>query len=328
MLAAETVLATMSRAVTIDPTADFSIIDSVRIGAWQVHFAATIGGARALLVPVPFVPAARVRSTRNVIFRTADNVEFAGAGRTWHEPTVIIECRDAKLLASFSAMVAGILGRLTPDAPPSWNDVAALFSEWEKLLARRRLLEEESELGLWGELWCLACSNNSAVLLEGWQGPGGEMVDFQLEALGVEVKTSCRPLVHYTSQAQVEVPFAADDHVFMSLHVRTDLAHGRSLPELVQAIGMQVGDVPEFEEKLAAVGYAREDEDAYRRKYALAQPPTVFPAARIPRVRQADPGVSCLRFRVELDPGDALPATERQRILERMGFPPGEVVSS
>jgi hypothetical protein len=69
-------------------------------------------------------------------------------------------------------------------------------------------------------------------------------------------------------------------------------------------VSERVADVAMFEERLAAVGYSRDDESAYTRRFAVLQVPALYRAQDVPRVRAADPGVSQLRYRVEL-PGDA-----------------------
>ncbi len=47
---------------------------------------------------------------------------------------------------------------------------------WVSLLGRRQLLTGESELGLWGELWCIARSSRAPMMLEAWRGPDAERV--------------------------------------------------------------------------------------------------------------------------------------------------------
>jgi hypothetical protein len=319
-ISVESILASFSKGAQLDQAADFSVLDSIALGEVRAHLAARLGGARALLIPVPRVPNSRTRSTKAVLFHITDALEFSNAIRTWREPAVIIECRDHQLLPSFSAMVLAILKRLRRDTRPAWNDVAMLFAEWELLLSRRRLLDEPSEVGLWGELWCLAKSTRPTEMLAGWDGPTGSPIDFRVGDLGLEVKTTTRPFVHHASQTQVDDHRCAGGHFFMSLHVRNDAARGESLCQLVREAAVRLGNAPDFEEKLASVGYAREDDDAYSRRYALVAPPVLFPVESVPRVRVADLGVSHLRYRLELDPDRAVPENTRASIESRLGL--------
>ncbi len=283
--------------------ADFGIV-ATDPAPRSVHLALSRDGLAALLVPLGRVAGDTTRLTQGVALRSAAAVQFSRGAERWREPAAVIECRDAQLLRTFAGMAAAIIARLDSRTKPSLEAVTSLFAEWERLMGRRKLLKGESELGLWGELWCFAHSSRSEDLVAAWRGPEGERVDFILGGLGVEVKAGRRAGVHLLSQSQVGEKLGELRVVLLSLHVMPDPLRGRSLAELVQHVGGQIADVASFEEKLATVGYSRGDEAAYGRRMVLVQAPLFYPAERIPRVRAADPGVSQIRYRVEL-PRDA-----------------------
>ena len=87
-------------------------------------------------------------------------------------------------------------------------------------------------------------------------------------------------------------------------------AVGRSLAALVDAIGESAAEAVAFEQKLLAAGFSRRDADAYSRRFAVGAPFLFFDATALPRIRAFDPGISSIRYVVELDASDALPEGE------------------
>jgi hypothetical protein len=301
--------------------ADYTVL-SAASAPGNAHLALSRNGTASLLVPVARVASDTTRLTHGLALRGAPAVEFARGPERWREPAAVVECREPKLVRTFAAMVAALIARLDTNKKPSWETVAALFAEWERLLGRRHLLKGESELGLWGELWCIARSTRPADLLEGWRGPDAEHVDFFMDGLGLEVKAGRRAGVHIVSQAQVDGGFGDVSIVLMSLHVAADPIRGRSLAEAVRYVSERVANLALFEEKLAAVGYARDDEGAYGRRFAVLQAPALYKAEHVPRVRAADPGVSQIRYRVELPPEAALAGAEADATTSIFGLDP------
>ena len=284
------------------------------------HLAIAGSGALALIVPLARVQSEATRLTRGLALRGTASLEFAKGARRWTESAAVIECRDVQLHQTFFWMTAALLARLEELDAPSWSAVSALFSEWEVLLSRRQVLTGESELGLWAELWLLARSTRSDLLLEGWQGPERERVDFLLDGIGFEVKASHRVGLHFVSQQQVEVPFGDVRSLLTSLHVMSDPVRGKALPELVSEVTEKVADAGLFEEKLASVGYSRADDGAYTRKYALLEQPRLHPMETVPRIRLADAGVSEIRYRVQLSDETAIAGVDLESATSVLGI--------
>ena len=277
-------------------------------------------GRPTLLIHMEEIPNPAARLTRGLTLKALPEVHFRDDGGAWSEPAAILECMDAMLMRGFCAIVVSMISRLEKLPRICWSDVCVVFSEWERLLARRKRLTDESELGLWGELWCLATTAYPDALLEGWQGPDGEASDFAIGGHTFEVKTGHQRGVHYVSQRQLVDPGLDEARVLISVHVVPEPFDGRSLADLVEAVAHRVMDSSGFEEKLASVGYSRADEDVYRSKYTLAGPVELFLAGSIPRVRLADPGVSHLRYRVELTSELALDDGNVRRLGSMLGI--------
>jgi hypothetical protein len=273
-----------------------------------------------LLVPVPRIVNDSTRLTHGVAVSAAAHVEFLRGGEHRRCPAAVVECRDPQLLRTFAALVGAVVARLEDGPSPSWASVSSLLSEWESLLGRRQVLTGESELGLWGELWCIARSSRAPTMLGAWRGPDAERIDFLLDGVGVEVKAGRRQGVHLVSQSQVEEPLGEVPVVFMSMHMMVEPLRGRSLPELVREVAGQLDDAATFEEKLASVGYSRDDEGAYSRHYVLLEPPLFYRREDVPRVRVADAGVSDLRYRVELVRDVAMNAEARATVIDVLGL--------
>ena len=309
---------------TGSPTArtDYSIVTVRGQAPSGTHFARARGGEPALLIPVQHVGSESTRLTQGLALHAAPALEFARGEDTWRAPGAVIECRDPNLVKTFAAMAVAILGRIDGDEPPTWEAVAALFSEWEQMLAHRGTLGAEPELGLWGELWCLSRTARLDVLLAAWRGPEAAHVDFLLDGNGFEIKASRRPGVHHVSQAQVDGKYGAVHTTFVSLFVAIDPLRGATLTELVDRLTTVATDICMLEEKLAATGYSHDDADSYVNRYALLEPPLFFSAEAIPRVRQADPGVSDLRYRVEVDRNRSLAGPELEAHLVTLGIEP------
>jgi len=214
-------------------TADFNLLGVDGVALQAVHLAISRRGFPALLIPVPHVGSDATRLTHGLAFWAASNVEFIHGTERRQCPAAVVECRDATLLQTFSALVCAVVARLDGGRRPTWASVSSLLLEWESLLGWRQLLTRESERGLRGELWAIAPTSRTPTMVEAWRGPEAERVDFFLGDLGVEVKVGRQARVHMVSQAQVDEPLGDVPVVFMSMHVMIEPMRGLSVPDLV-----------------------------------------------------------------------------------------------
>lgn len=204
---------------------------------------------------------------------------------------------------TFQALAIDMATRVSAfPTDPAWSDVAEIFDEWQALLANRRHLSPEAELGLWAEIWLLLQAERPARLAEGWVGPEKEPTDFVVDGVGVEAKASRTRLKHFVSQAQVERPVGNYDSYFLSIWIGIDPERGLSLPALVDRVLAIADDDAALRRGLLRAGYSTADRELYSRPYVLLEMPIWFSSDSVPRVRTADPGVSQLRFLAELDP--------------------------
>ncbi len=258
------------------------------------------GGFASLIVPLPHVAAATVRHTKELSLFALPSLEYARGEQTWQGAAAVIECRDPALLQAFSGMVASIVSRLAAPARVTWDIVSMLFAEWERLFGRRTTLSSDEELGLWAELWWLTRTNALTALLQGWRGPERAPVDFFINACGFEIKAGRRRGSHIVSHSQVDTPVGDASSYFVSMLVLPDPVRGRTLADLVNTLAQRVEFPGMFEEKLAAAGFLRSDEHLYERRLVVLERPSFYVASDVPRVRSADPGVSEVRYRVQL----------------------------
>jgi hypothetical protein len=271
-------------------------------------------GWAALLVPLPAQPGGVARAGGGCVLRPGSEVEFSYAGRKWTQPAAILECRDPSVLDAFAVLALDIAGRASGCEPPKWEDVARLVDEWYALLARRRDLSQEDEIGTWGEVWFLSQAPNADRLAKGWRGPEAGASDFVIGGVCAEIKTSRARLRHFVSQTQVERPMGDLEAYFVSLWVGLDPEHGTTLPALVDLLLARTSDPAAVLKRLLEVGYSPGDRHEYQKPILLLESPLWFAAGDVPRVRQADAGVSHLRYVVMLDENNALAPDEMGRL--------------
>lgn len=272
-----------------------------------------------LIVPVTSATPPLDRATGDVVLSFRQQGTFALNTRTFASAAAIIECADAALGDTFHVLAEDIAKRMRADSmPPTPLRVSQALAQWEQLLRGRRELSRDQEIGLWGELWMLQQLHPTDTGVSTWRGPDAEFVDFVGGGIGIECKTSRRRLEHFVSQQQVTRPLGDLAVYLLSLWVDHDPVEGKTLGDMVAKCDAQLSDRREFEEKLLISGYSRADAVRYRQKLRLLEPPLVFPAASIPRVREADPGISQIRFLVSLDERKAVSYHDALSLLGRL----------
>jgi hypothetical protein len=283
-------------------------------------------GTPALLLPLEGRVPRVVRSAAGCVLRAAERVDFQVDGRRWVEPAAALECAEPDLLETFAVLAADIAVRSVP-APGRrvrWAYLTELVEQWQALLAAPRVLEVEAEIGLWGELWFILAGTDPRLLVDAWLGPEGTPVDFMRYDRAVEVKASRARLSHHVSQAQVQRPVGAVRAYLLSLWVGIDPTLGMTLAAQVAALRRIVLDSAELLRRLLQAGYHPKHEAAYTRRYILLEPARWFDVLAVPCVRQADPGISGLRYVVHLDESRCLAPDGRDRPWQSFDHPPPE----
>lgn len=288
------------------PASYYTLLDGTDTARRAFYAGFSPDGNPSVLIPLAEPVQSVSRIMGGMSLRAVRETQISFDGATWRECAAVLECIEPDLLWTFCAISASLGERVAADGAPRWSDLVAAFEEWERLLSRRRRLDTSEELGLWGELWLIDASNQPDRLVDAWQGPDRELIDFVLLGKGFEVKTTRKAATHHVSQAQADSTLSAIDVYFVSLLVVQDALGGTSLPELAARLFHRCSAAVELERHLLAAGYSKADAPLYSKRYRLGAPPAIYRRADVPRVRSVDPGVSEIRYRVDLDQGLAL----------------------
>jgi hypothetical protein len=242
------------------------------------------------------------------VLNPAERVLFHADGERWEQPAATLECTEGALLDTFLVLVTDVAQRASAAQSLSWPAISGWVEEWQVLLAHRIPMDMERQLGLWGELWVIAQSNDPDTLIAAWRGPENSATDFFVGGVALEVKTSRGSHTHFVSQKQLDSPAGAATAYVLSLWVDIDPAEGRSLADLVDGLLSRVSEPAAFLKQVAQLGYVPADCAQYMSRLALLDVPLWFPLDAVPRVRAADPGVSQLRYKITLDADKAVSA--------------------
>lgn len=269
-----------------------------RVGATYVGRSKS--GAPAVVVELAGVAGAASRAAAGFELLAYPALECRFGERVWTTAAAVLECSDGSLADAFSVFAADMIDRIGDQ--PTWTLIVEIVEEWLALLRPRPRLTPERELGLWAELWLIHSSDVVDRLLAAWRGPEGDAVDFIVEGHTIEVKASQVELQHHVSLDQVRVASPLRDAWLLSLWVRKGGDGDPSIADLVEQIESTCGDLAATWKRLASAGIARTDASLYTTRYGLRSEPAWFAMADVPRIREADPGISQVRYRVALDP--------------------------
>jgi hypothetical protein len=288
-------------------TDDYKIATSVG----RAFLARARTGAPALLIPLDVSPKGVGRRGGGFSLIPAGRVAFNHAGRRWEQSAATLECTEPDLVDTFLVLVVDLAQRLAVAAPAvTWPIILDWVEEWQALLARRTALTSEQQLGLWGELWLISNAVDPNLTIAGWRGPERESVDFFLDGIALEVKTSRNAHMHYVSQSQIDRPAGMHAAYLLSIWVGMDPVRGVSLKELVERLLARVSDPPALLKQVALAGYVPSDSEQYTTRFLPLEEPCWYRAGDVPRVRGIDPGISQLRYVVNLDTDKAIPTTQ------------------
>jgi len=232
----------------------------------------------------------------------------AGGGRTLE-----ISLRDMAYADIFDRLLDDVIISIPMNAGgKAAAFVVARLGRWQKFLTVSPLpLGEESQRGLFGELWFLktrAMPVRGIASVANWLGPTLAAQDFQFVDLAVEVKTSVADQdqsLHIVSERQLDDLGIARLFLF---HVSVDGRAGErgSLPDLVDSIRADLRGGPwaeTFEEHLSESGYADVDRDRYLQPcYTIREENLFRVTGNFPRLTERDlpAGVSDIHYVIRL----------------------------
>lgn len=274
-------------------------------------------GTPALLIPISRRVSIIGQVTHGLALRAFPDLSYEFEDRNWRAPTAVLECTDPSLDDTFAVLVVAIAEQLEAQGTiRTWQDVSRVVRSWQSLFRSKRSLGAEEETGLWGELWFLLQSEDPDALMESWRGPHGDPWDFVNGEYALECKTTTTRLHHHVSLRQVDGSASNRRTVFFSLHVDSDATQGKTLKALVASVRERLSRTEEFDRKLALVKYSDDEADGPSRAFTVREAPLVFDHESVPRVLQFDPGVSAIRYEVDLSEDRALDSKESVAVLD------------
>jgi hypothetical protein len=149
---------------------------------------------------------------------------------------------------------------------------------WERLLeASLHGLSKSAQKGLFGELHVLENISETIGIsgaIEAWLGPEAGTRDFEIEEIGIEVKTTAAKgalSVQISSERQLEL--IAIKQLFLWCISIEKVAVGTNLNSAVDRIRALIGTddylIESFQKKLLRVGYLESDKHRYQTEYVI-----------------------------------------------------------
>jgi hypothetical protein len=179
-------------------------------------------------------------------------------------------------------VLCAVLDRIQVGGETFASAVDATLSALAEIVALRRGLSLEQQIGLVGELLfltCLVVERGSESALAAWQGPQGEEHDFGLAEFDVEVKVTLgERRTHWISGLSQLVPTGLRPlYVFSVQLTRANPSVGWTLPDLIDQVRQSpVMAVSVFDGLIHQVGYRSTDSDLYRSSWSLRTVPAFF----------------------------------------------------
>lgn len=256
-------------------------------------------GRPAIVVPMTLPPTGvigRSAMGHELVGRTS--LRFEWEARSWDEAAAILSCTDSALVDAFVVFAADVLARLRSGA--TWAAIVEAVEEWTELLAPLGPPSTEREMGLWAELWFVAHATDVDRLIAGWRGPDGDATDFFVDGRAVDIKAGITPHQHNVSATQVGAPAGDRPAYLLSVWLKSDPLARWSVAGLVDEIVERTTQPAELLDKVRRAGFSLSERALFGRRYAILSEPQWYPAGLVPRVRSTDPGVSQLRYRIDL----------------------------
>lgn len=234
------------------------------------------------------------------------------SGKAWHCLDVIL---DENLVEVYPVLCT-VADRVQLNGEPFAEAVQSVLSGLSDILAGRKGLSREEQIGLFGELvvvLSLARERGAPDAIAAWRGPSSEEHDFGLEHVDLEVKTTMSERRrHWITSLTQLTPTTGRELQLLSLQITSSaLGDGASLADLVELVrslpGAPAGQV---EQALSRLGWQEWYGDLYRERWRLRTEPAFFvvddgfPALTLARVQAVMPNVERLaevHYRIELD---------------------------
>jgi hypothetical protein len=192
---------------------------------------------------------------------------------------------DARyLFGNFYRLVAEVVAAVVEEGIDPDAALAGAVKRWEALISQPSLMAEQSQAGLFGELWLLErlIAVHGVGAVDSWVGPFRQPHDFRIGDVELEVKTTSGAKRVHTINGLNQLKPSVDCSLYLlSLKLANAGTGGRTLPELVAAIesglaGSQSA-LSRFRAGLTTIGYDRENALHYVRRRRLRDVPVLIP---------------------------------------------------
>lgn len=192
---------------------------------------------------------------------------------------------DAKLFEPVLSLLCDISDRVHEAGETLADAVNLTIQQWRAILAPSAVLSSEAERGLIGELWLLdrLAASIGPKVIDSWQGPSGELHDFLLERVSIEVKTTVsRERIHVISDVRQLVPIEGNNLYILSIQLIPDGNETSiTLPAAADAIRRRLKSdtarLSEFERLLRLAGYDDGHRARYTSRFRLRTRPALVP---------------------------------------------------
>lgn len=192
---------------------------------------------------------------------------------------------DARhLFGNFYRLLSEVAAEVVNDSRDPDSALAAAVSRWDALLSRPALMSEETQAGLFGELWLLErlISVHGPEAVEAWVGPVRQPHDFRFGDIELEVKTTSGAKRIHMINGVGQLQASLDCRLYLlSLKLANAGAGGRTLAETVDALEASLAGsadmLQRFRTALTAVGYDPLDSVHYPRRRRLRDAAMLIP---------------------------------------------------
>lgn len=189
-----------------------------------------------------------------------------------------------ELFADVYPMLCAVADRIQLDGNAPLAALDTTLDVWGRVLARRKRLSDDQEVGLFGELLILLAlieALDSGDAVDSWRGPQAEEHDFGFAELDLEVKTTVGELrQHWINNLTQLVPSLGRRLWLVSVQItRAGHGHGRTLPELIDAVRTPLTDAvtrARFEHVLASLRWDDDQPDLYPQRWSLRSQPRAY----------------------------------------------------
>jgi len=196
-----------------------------------------------------------------------------------------VECASPQLFSDIYPMLCAIADRIQLDGDPATDAVERTVELWRALLAKRKRLSDEQEIGLVGELYLvrrLVKALGADPALSSWRGPYAEEHDFGFPGFDVEAKTTrSERRRHWINGLTQLVPTQGRPLWLVSVQVtRGGLGDsGRTLPHLIDEVRrLLIGASAQarFDSTLSKLNWSDDQRDLYRQAWVLRTEPRSY----------------------------------------------------